>query len=165
VRWFHESVLPRVRDCLPWVRLIVTGADPPPPVRALRGPNLELVGHVDDLGTLYDRVRAAVFPLRYGCGVASRTREAIAHGVPVVATRRAVAGLKVTEKEVVSVSDDPQVMAQALVDLLRDRQVWEERRFRLARLHERRPPSAGTSWADVLAEARQLRVAALGVGG
>ena len=83
----------------------------------------------------------------------------------MVATRRAVAGLKVTETEVVSVSDDPQLMAQALVDLLRDRQVWEERRSRLAQLHESRPASAGASWADVLAEARQLRVAALSVGG
>lgn len=128
LRWFARDVLPRIRAQLPAFRLLVTGDDPPPDVTWAAGPAVEFVGGLPDLGELYDRVRVAISPTRFGAGVKLKTVEAVQHGVPVVCTLEAAAGLGADLAAAVWVAADAPAFADAVVALAGDRRAWERAR-------------------------------------
>jgi hypothetical protein len=128
--WFCEEVLPLVRERMPWFRLQVTGAAPPDQIRRLADPNIVLVGHVRDLHEAYGRARAAIIPLRFGAGIKVKTIEAIRAGVPVVTTRVGAEGVDVPPGAL-EATDDPEMFASRILDLLRNPDAFEEQRGRL----------------------------------
>ena len=68
-------------------------------VAALEDPRVEALGFVEDLPAAYARARCAVVPLLQGGGTPLKLIEALAYGLPVVATPRAAAGLAVRDGE------------------------------------------------------------------
>jgi GT2 family glycosyltransferase/glycosyltransferase involved in cell wall biosynthesis len=123
--WFAREVLPIVRAALPWCRLLVTGAAPPPEVRWLEGPQVSFVGQVPDLDAFYEGIRVAISPTRFGAGVKNKTMEAIQYGVPVVTTSEAAQGLPGILRQAVWSTDDPRDFAEAVIALASDRRAWE----------------------------------------
>jgi glycosyltransferase involved in cell wall biosynthesis len=113
-----REVLPRVWAELPSATLAVAGGGlrnaPPADER------VELLGFVDDLAHAYGRARCAVVPLLQGGGTPLKLIEAMAYGLPVVATERAVAGMEVRDGEHCLVAHDADGFATALVHVLRD---------------------------------------------
>lgn len=88
--WFLTSVLPRLPDA----RLRVAGSSPPPQLLAHARPGrVEFLGYVEDLAGAYRQAALAIAPMRSGGGTRLKILEAGAHGVPVVATPEAAAGL------------------------------------------------------------------------
>ena len=78
LHWFVANVLPLVRLSIPWVRVHVTGANPPADLLELADPNLRFEGLVTDLPALYDRTRVVISPIRFGAGVKVKTVQASA---------------------------------------------------------------------------------------
>jgi glycosyltransferase involved in cell wall biosynthesis len=113
-----EQVLPLVWAQLPEAHLLLVGAglehspSEDPRVRGL--------GFVDDLASVYRQARCAVVPLLQGGGSPLKLIEALAYGLPVVATPRAVAGLEVESGVNCLVADDAQAFADTLARVLRD---------------------------------------------
>ncbi len=90
-----RDVLPRVRERVHGVRLVVAGRQPPPAVLALGDlADVDVVGDFPDLAQLLGRLHLAVFPDQRGYGVRNSVRDAIAHGVPIVAEPSAARGLE-----------------------------------------------------------------------
>jgi polysaccharide biosynthesis protein PslH len=118
VRFLLEEIFPRVWQQLPQARLALVGAglDQSPST----DPRVEALGFVDDLGEAYATARCAVVPLLQGGGTPLKLIEALAHGLPVVATSRAVAGLQIHDGEHCLLADDAASFAAALVQVLRD---------------------------------------------
>lgn len=83
-----------VRD-LPDARLQIVGRRPPPDLRAAVAacPGAELLDEVVDLAPVYARSRCVVIPIRSGGGSRLKVYEALAHGVPIVATAFAMSGV------------------------------------------------------------------------
>lgn len=81
-------------------------------------PRVEALGFVEDLASAYRTARCAVVPLLQGGGSPLKLIEALAYGLPVVATSRAVAGLHVTPGEHLLLADGPHELAQALTTVL-----------------------------------------------
>jgi GT2 family glycosyltransferase/glycosyltransferase involved in cell wall biosynthesis len=126
VRWFAEAVFPLVRAQLPEVLLHIVGIDPPPPIQALAGqPGIVVHGHVPDLLPLLEGSRVALAPLRYGAGVKGKINQAMAHGLPVVATAMAAEGMHLRDGVDVLVADAPQAFAAAVVRLHGDAALWQ----------------------------------------
>ena len=81
-----DEVLPAVWEQRPDVRLTVVGRGLPgsPP-----DPRIEAPGFVEDLGAAYAAADVVVVPLQRGGGSPLKFIEALAYGLPVVATARA----------------------------------------------------------------------------
>lgn len=122
VLWFARSVLPLIRASRPDVRLAVVGRDPTRAVRSLAAdPGIEVTGAVPDVTPWLERATVLVAPIRIGGGFPNKVAEAMAAGVPVVATPAASAGLDgATPGQHVLSADTPEDFAQACLNVLRD---------------------------------------------
>jgi len=133
LRWFLRECLPRLRAVRPQARLVVAGQGAPSWLRrAARRRALELLSPLDDAGeeAVYRRARALVEPARGGGGTRVKVLNALARGLPVVATPRGVAGLALEPGVHILVAGGAQEMAEALAQLLDDDGLW--RRLSLA---------------------------------
>lgn len=110
------DVMPRVWRVLPAARLAIAGRGDVPIAGDRR---IERLGFVEDLGALYETCDAVAVPLVRGGGSPLKFVEALARGLPVVATGRAARGLEVVEGEHFLRGDDPNAFATALVLALR----------------------------------------------
>lgn len=118
-RILAEQVLPRVRQALPQARLQLVGANPPVWLRDLERDHLEVTGRVPDVAPYLARATAFVCPLRMGAGLKNKVLEALAMGIPVVATPLSLDGIDTRhgQSALVAGSDD---IAAATIDLLGD---------------------------------------------
>jgi glycosyltransferase involved in cell wall biosynthesis len=118
LRFLLDEVFPRVWRELPQARLALVGAglDRPPSADS----RVEALGFVDELHLAYASARCAVVPLLQGGGTPLKLIEALAHGLPVLATSRAAAGLQLRDGEHCLLADDAASFAAALVRLLRE---------------------------------------------
>ena len=94
VRILAEQVLPRVRQALPEARLQLVGADPPAWLRALESDCIEVTGRVPDVAPYLARATVFVCPLRFGAGLKNKVLEALAMGIPVIATPLSLDGVE-----------------------------------------------------------------------
>jgi glycosyltransferase involved in cell wall biosynthesis len=90
------------------IRFTVVGGDLPGGLEAFgEAPNVEVAGHARDVRPFLDRAVCLVVPLRYGGGLRIRIIEAMAVGLPVVASPTAVEGMAVVAGEHVLVANTP----------------------------------------------------------
>ena len=113
-----DEAMPRVWAQLPDARLRLVGAglEEPPS----QDPRVEALGFVEQLADAYAGVSAAVVPLLQGGGTPLKFVEALAYGLPIVATPRAAAGLAVRDGEHCLLADGADAYAEALTRVLRD---------------------------------------------
>ncbi|GAB2670531.1 hypothetical protein GCM10027193_25710 [Arenimonas aestuarii] len=123
--WLATDILPRIHARHPGLPLHLVGGDSPPAIKALgQHPDIHFHGYVPDLGPLLREVRISVAPLRYGAGVKGKVNQALAHGLPVVATTCAVEGMHLVDGEDVLVADDADTFADAVLRLHDDAVLW-----------------------------------------
>ena len=84
-----KEVAPRLWRLVPDLRVVLAGRQPAPAVQALAGERVEVRANVPSVEDVFRSSSVAVFPDRHGLGVRNSVREAIACGVPVVATTAA----------------------------------------------------------------------------
>ncbi|MDQ3525887.1 MAG: glycosyltransferase [Chloroflexota bacterium] len=120
--WLVSDILPRIRWALPDALLYLVGSNPTARVRALSGRGVRMAPNVtvDELQAHYRNATVAIAPLRFGGGVKLKVVEALASGVPMVTTSVGAQGLPGIEDCIV-VADDAQALADAVVELIKDR--------------------------------------------
>jgi glycosyltransferase involved in cell wall biosynthesis len=118
LRFLLDDVMPRVWSERPdaVLRLVGRGLEDPAPGE----PRVQAAGFVDDLDGEYAAASCAVVPLLEGGGTPFKFLEALAHGLPVVATPRAAAGLAVRDGEHYLEGEDALTFAGALISLTGD---------------------------------------------
>jgi sugar transferase (PEP-CTERM/EpsH1 system associated) len=113
--WFARSVMPAVKQSIPNARFFVVGAQPSKSLLALNGPDVAIVGEVPDIRAYIANASAVVAPLRIARGVQNKVLEALAMGVPTVATGDASRALKVRAGHDLYVENEPEEFAAAVV--------------------------------------------------
>jgi len=116
LRFLLEQVFPRVWAELPDARLTLVGSGLQEPPSA--DPRVERRGFVEDLAAAYAGARCAVVPLLQGGGTPLKFIEALAYGLPVIATPLAGAGLAVHDGEDCLLAEGAEAFAAALVRVL-----------------------------------------------
>lgn len=118
LRFLLEEAMPDVWKRLPETRLALVGRGLEEAAPA--DPRVETLGFVEDLDRVYATAACVAVPLLQGGGTPFKFIEALAHGVPVVATPRAGAGLLVNAGEHYLEAADGRAFGEQLVKLLRD---------------------------------------------
>ena len=116
-----HGVLPLVLADFPAARLILGGRSPTEDILALATrPGIDLVANPEEVSTLYTKAHLTVVPLVHAGGTRIKILEAMAHGLPVVATPLAVDGLELAEGTEVLVADDHRGLADHVRSLCDD---------------------------------------------
>ncbi len=116
---FATRVFPLVRSQRPEAQFCITGADPSERVLALRQfPGVRVIGSVPDMREHLSQAAVYVSPLHFGAGVKNKLLEAMAVGVPIVATSRSLTGSSAIAGRHLLVADHATEFAAAVIDLL-----------------------------------------------
>jgi glycosyltransferase involved in cell wall biosynthesis len=123
---FLRSVFPLVRQRMPEARFVIAGKGAPPWLRRLarRTAGVEFLGPVEDAEPLYRRARLFVEASRSGGGTRLKVLNALARGLPVVASPEGAEGLDAMPDEHLLVAPDAQSMAEAVCRLMADDGLW-----------------------------------------
>jgi sugar transferase (PEP-CTERM/EpsH1 system associated) len=121
--YLANQVMPLVWSQRPEVRLVIAGSQPTSSVRQLakaEPARVEVTGFLPDLRVPLRKASIAIAPLQYGAGIQNKVLEAMACGIPVVASPLAVSALKVQPGKDCLVANSPQTFAEAILRLLSD---------------------------------------------
>ncbi len=125
LRWFHDMILPAVRERVPATRWDLVGPGAPADIRAYEGePGINVRGYVADIEPVLSRARVAIIPLRVAGGIRMKLLDLMAWGVPAVSTTIGARGLTFEDGAGCLRRDDPKTFADAVALLLTDDNAW-----------------------------------------
>lgn len=120
VQWFARTVWPTVRAAVPGAKFQLYGFQPTPAIRALAGRDgIELDADRPDIRAAVRSHDVAVLPFVSGGGIKNKLLEAAAMGMPILASAKALNGLKGTPP--IPVPRSAADWAERLAKLWRDR--------------------------------------------
>lgn len=128
IYWFCSEIWPAIREREPQLKLVIIGRNPASAlVDLVKGdPRVEITGFVDDVRPYFDRAIASVIPLRDGGGTRIKVLDAMAMGMPIVATTVACEGLHVEPGKHLLVADTVGGFADATVRLVNDPELCQQ---------------------------------------
>jgi glycosyltransferase involved in cell wall biosynthesis len=119
-RYLVQQIMPRVWRTHPHIQCFLAGSAAGSALEQLKGPRVEVLGHVAALASLFDRVRLTVAPLRFGAGIKGKVLESFAAGVPCVMSHAAAEGIPLPAALLRCVADDPEVLASQIIRMHED---------------------------------------------
>lgn len=100
VCFFVNQVLPEIQKSYPDTTFDIVGSRPTPEVLALKQqPGVNVTGSVPSMVDYLHQATVCVIPMRTGFGIKNKTLEAMAAGVPIVASDRGLEGLAVDDAD------------------------------------------------------------------
>ena len=94
-RWLVHEIMPLVWREAPEVECLIVGSDMTDDLRReLAHPRVTVLGRVDHLSDVFERVRLTVAPLRFGAGLKDKVLRSMAAGLPCVGTPEAFSGMQ-----------------------------------------------------------------------
>lgn len=143
VLYFAKDILPRIQTKTPGVQFWVVGGGPSPRLRLLAEANkaIRVLGYVDSMPEYINRAYVSVCPMLAGSGMQFKILEALACGVPVVATSVAKGDIRIAEEEGLLIADDPATFAAKVVGVIENEQRQKDTALRTREALER-----GYSW-------------------
>jgi glycosyltransferase involved in cell wall biosynthesis len=118
--YFCTQVLPRIREASPReIRVLIVGSGASHAIQEVaRAPDVNLIGPVPDVRTVYRETDAVIVPIRAGGGTRIKVLEAFSYRRPVVATTLGVEGIAAQPDEHFLRGDTPTEMAAECLRLL-----------------------------------------------
>jgi sugar transferase (PEP-CTERM/EpsH1 system associated) len=117
--WFAHAVLPLLRARDAATEFVVVGANPSPEVRALgKLHGVTVTGRVADVRPYVAHADVAVAPLKIARGIQNKVLEAMAMGIPVVASPQAFEGIRATPGQDMLVAEGAGAQAEAIAAVL-----------------------------------------------
>jgi len=123
VKYFVNEIFPYVLQKVPDAKLYIVGKDPTQDIMDLSSKNVIVKGFVEDLKYEYLVSEVNIAPMRFGAGTANKIIEAIALGVPTVATSLAVKGFDENVKKYVFEADTPENFANKIIEIFNDNSI------------------------------------------
>ncbi len=163
VVFFCRKIWPAILKVRPQARFFAVGSSPTNAVLNLARdiPGVTVTGTVPDVKPYLEQATVFVAPVRLGEGIKGKILEALASGLPVVATRRSLRGLELTPDRDVLSADSPALFAAQVLRLLDSAPLRRELGARGVELVRRRydwsqlAPRLGAVYDEVLARSPQ----------
>ncbi len=123
ITWFLDAVWPLIRAEVPTARLYIVGNSPSAELQIRAdGEHCFVTGFVDDLSSWYRAATVFISPLKVAGGLLQKMVDAMALGVPIVATSVCNHGIGATPGEHLMLADTAEDFAAAVLTLLNDPQ-------------------------------------------
>jgi len=121
VVWFTKDILPLIKKEIPEVRFYIVGSNPTKEVIQLSGNDgITVTGYVPDIREYLGRATVAVVPLRIARGIQNKILEAMAMGLPVVATPEAFEGIEAKPDRDLIVGENERKIADGVIKLVKE---------------------------------------------
>jgi len=130
VDYFCTEIWPAVKAEVPAARFRIVGRNPGKRVLKWASESVEVTGRVPSVVEHLQQSAVVIVPLRIGGGTRLKIYEAMATAKAVVSTTVGAEGLDVHHGRDIMLADDPRSFAQAVMMLLRDREL--RRRYEVA---------------------------------
>lgn len=121
LHYFNRKIFPLIKKGIPNVKFCIIGSSMKKAnFKLKKDKNIEVIGEVEDIRPYLLKTKVMVVPVRLGAGIKVKILEAMAMGVPVVATRVAAKGLKAIPGESIYIADSTKDFMCKVVSLLQD---------------------------------------------
>ena len=115
--WLINTVLPLIQQKCPNAELAIGGTICH---RLTPAPGVRLLGRLDELPRIYASAQVVVNPMRFGTGLKIKSIEALGHARPLITTTCGSEGLDPSRLDVLRIADEPELFAQAVIELLKE---------------------------------------------
>jgi glycosyltransferase involved in cell wall biosynthesis len=151
VEYFASEVWPAIKADVPEARFRIVGRNPDRRVKKWESESIEVTGRVPSVVEYLHQSAVVIVPLRIGGGTRLKIYEAMATAKAVVSTTVGAEGLDVRHGHDIMLADDPRSFAQAVIMLLRDRELRRRYERAAAETAARYDwPAIGERFAEVL---------------
>lgn len=157
VERFLREAFPYLRQTLSEARFILAGQGAPRRLLSLAhsSPQVDIIGPVVEAEPLYQQARVFIEPIYSGGGTKVKVLNALARGLPVVATPQGAQGIEVLPEEHLLIAQDAPSTVEAIRRLMTDPELWGRLSDNGRRLMQERyqPATAFEALERVLADA------------
>jgi glycosyltransferase involved in cell wall biosynthesis len=151
MEYFCREVWPAIRADVPEARLRIVGRNPVRRIKTLASDTIEVTGRVPSVVEHLRQSAVVIVPLRIGGGTRLKIYEAMAAAKAVVSTTVGAEGLDVQHGRDIILADDARAFSQAVIMLLRDRDLRRRYEKAAAETAARYDwPSIGQRFSEVL---------------
>lgn len=162
VEYFCSEIFPAIRAEIPEARFRIVGRNPDRRVARWASDSIEVTGRVPEVIQHLRQSAVVIVPLRIGGGTRLKIYEAMATGKSVVSTTVGAEGLDVRHGRDILLADDAKSFAQAVIMLLRDRQLRRSYEKAAAETAARYDwPAIGERFSEILQAAASMESAAV----
>ncbi|RCW47879.1 glycosyltransferase [Paenibacillus prosopidis] len=125
--YFVNEIWPDISRQFPKYKLYIVGKDPVDKILRLSAvKNVHVTGFVDDICELLLKAKIGIYPLRSGTGMQNKILEALACGLPTIASNFALQGVPdVTSEEVIRANEKEEYI-KAIELLINDENIREK---------------------------------------
>ncbi len=121
--FFAQEILPILKRTHPDLQAVFVGRNPPEYIQALgKISGMQITGTVDDVRPYISKAAVYIVPLRIGGGSRLKILEAMSMEKAVVSTTVGAEGLEIENNTHLRLADTPETFAQAVNQLIADRQ-------------------------------------------
>ncbi|WP_368005001.1 glycosyltransferase [Laspinema palackyanum] len=125
VIWLCESIMPRVWEQIPDIKVTLLGSNPPERVQRLESfDKVTVTGYIQDVSPYFLSHRVFVAPLRYGAGMKGKIGQSLEYSLPVISTSIGVEGMNLVPEENVLLANKEEELAQQIIRLYQDASLW-----------------------------------------
>jgi glycosyltransferase involved in cell wall biosynthesis len=163
VEYFASEIWPAIKADVPGACLRIVGRNPDRRVKKWASESIEVTGRVPSVVDYLHQSAVVIVPLRIGGGTRLKIYEAMATAKAVVSTTVGAEGLDVRHGRDIILADDTRSFSQAVIMLLRDREL--RRRYERAAAETAARcdwPAIGERFQEVLQSVVQRKNAKMG---
>ncbi len=114
-----SHIFPLIREKRPDVRLVIAGPGSDElPSRATAPANVDYLGFVSDITSLYEKSAVFVCPMLNGSGTRIKLLDAAAYGLPIVSTPMGAEGISLTDGQQILLRGSDAEFAEGCLELL-----------------------------------------------
>jgi len=127
VLWFYRNCWDELRHAKPNVRLVIAGSNPTAEVVSLRSDSsVTVTGRVPSLADIINTAQVAIAPMQSGSGMQFKILEAMACGVPVVASTLGLGDIAAVDGKNILLADTPGLFTESVISLLQSEELREK---------------------------------------